>query len=146
MIEIAATESVDLANLLANVTTSKPLRWSIMEMWAVAADGATDVLALEQQAAESPTGLTMSQSQLEDLSRRLLQLIDGIIVGFDGDPPRRQDADLRTKAAVVIEIIDSTYWRVYTRFPSTLDRLRQEFASARVVVPEAPIRATHLNS
>lgn len=146
MIEISATENVRLVDLLAKASSGTVLRWSIMEMWAVAADAETDVVGLEQQAAESPTGLAMSQSQLEELAGRLRQVIDGIIVGFDGDPPHRRDVDLREKATVVVEAIDSTYWRVYTRHSSALDQLRQEFPSARAVVPEAPIDATHHNS
>lgn len=146
MIELPPTENVRLIDLLAILSTGKALRWSIMEMWAVAADPETDVVALEQQAATSPTGLTMSQNELETLSGQLLQLIDGIIVGFDGDPPHRRDDDLREKATVVIEAIDSTYWRVYARLPATLDQVRQGFPSARDVAPEPPIRATHQSS
>lgn len=43
------------------------LIWSILEFWGVARNDTVDVVALEQAAAESSTGLNMSAGQLREL-------------------------------------------------------------------------------
>lgn len=102
-----------------------------------------NVVALEQQVASSPTGLELTIAELWTLADRLAQIIDGIFVGYRGDPPKRSNADLRSSAEVVIEPIDSTLWRIYARNGVELDRLRRDFSGAREVVPEIPLPPIH---
>lgn len=145
MIEIWDGSNVHLSDLLDQVSATD-LEWSVMELWAVARDDDTDIVALEQQAAESPTGLAVSGEQLQDLAGRLTQLIDGIVAGHRGTPPVRSDADLRAAAEIVIEAIDATLWRVYARNPAVIDRLRHEYDDVRDVVPEIAIPPVHVQS
>jgi hypothetical protein len=145
IIEIRDGSTVHLSDLLDQVSATD-LDWSVMELWAVARDEDTDVVALERQAAESPTGLAVSGEQLQDLAGRLTQFIDGIVAGYRGTPPVRSDADLRTAAEIVIEAIDSTLWRVYARNPAVIDRLRHVYDDVRDVVPEIAIPPVHEQS
>jgi hypothetical protein len=80
MIEIWDGAAVRLSDMLDHVPTDD-LDWSVMELWAVAGDDDTDVVGLEQQAAESPTGLVRSGEELRGLAGRLTQVIDGILGG-----------------------------------------------------------------
>jgi hypothetical protein len=135
---------VELRDLLAALPTEKlALRWSIMELWAVTHDDRTDVAAIGARAAESSTGLEITGGDLLDLSHRLSQVIDAIVVAYDGSPPARSDNDLRASSAIVIEAIDSTLWRVYAKDASVTDRLSHAFADVREVSPEVPIPASH---
>jgi hypothetical protein len=145
MIEIWGAENVQLSDLLDHVPTGT-LNWSVMEMWAVARDDEIDILGLEQQAAESPTGLALSAERLRDVAGMLMQVIDGIVVGYRGSPPARSHADLRVTAEIVIEAIDSTVWRVYARDPSVIARLRRTYHDVRDVVPEIVIPPVHEQS
>jgi hypothetical protein len=106
MIEIWDSE-VRLDELLSAIPTTDELKWSITEFWGIAQDDHTDVVTLEQAIASSPTGLSFSAAQLRELSSRLLQLVDGIVVGYRCDPPARSDVDLRASSEVVIEAIDT---------------------------------------
>lgn len=146
MIEIWDGSTVELAQLLEAIPTTDELSWSVMEMWAVARDDETNVVALEEQAADSPTGLELSPIQLRELAGRLRQLNDGIVVGYRGDPPTRLDADLRTGSEVVIEAIDSTLWRVYARDPSVVNGLHRSYEDVRNVEPEVPLPPIHERS
>lgn len=143
MIEIWNAPCISLGDLLDRVSTTSDLNWSILELWAVSRDEAMNVVALEQQVATSPTGLELTISQLRALSDGLTQIIDGIFVGYRGDPPVRSLADLRSAAEVVIEPIDSTFWRIYARDGADLDRLRQDFSNVLDVVPETPLPPIH---
>jgi hypothetical protein len=78
MIEIWDGAAVRLSDMLDHVPTDD-LDCSVMELWAVAGDDDTDVVGLEQQAAESPTGFVRSGEELRGLAGRLTQVIDGIL-------------------------------------------------------------------
>jgi hypothetical protein len=146
MIEIWDGPTVHPGNLLDPIVRTGELHWSVMELWAVARDDDTDVIALERQAAKSATGLQVTADQLWELADRLAQLIDAIVVGYRGAPPVRSDTDLRESVEIVIEAIDSTLWRVYAQDPAVIDRLRREFDDVRDVMPEVPIPAAHEQS
>lgn len=142
-LEIRHEPTVHLRGLLELIQGETVLRWSILELWATAEDGTIDLVAIERLAAASPTGLMVDDSELRQIAGGLSQVIDGILVGFRGDPPLRFATDLRPCADVVIEAIDSTYWRVHARDDTALDRIRHAGWRVRELVPEPAIPATH---
>jgi hypothetical protein len=143
MIRIPAGSRVRLVDLVEQLTHVPNIRWSILEMWAVAREDDTDILSLEEEAASSPTGLAMSSDRIIEFARSLREFNDGIIVGYITQAPARSTADLRTAAEVVIEAFDSSYWRVYSRDGAMLDALRPRFADVTDVVPEPGIVPVH---
>ena len=146
MIEIWDGPDVRLCDLLDQVPALHELDWSIMEIWAVARDDDTDVVALEREAAASPVGLALSGERLRDLACRLSQVVDGIIAGYEGTPPVRSDADLCVSAEVVIETVDSTFWRIYARNTAVIDRMRRRYEDVRDIVPEMALPPVHEKS
>jgi hypothetical protein len=143
MIEIWDGPCVLLGDLLDAIPTTDEFSWSIMELWGVARDDGTDVVALERSALSSPTGLEVSGGQLRELASRLLQLNDGIVVGYRGAPPTRTDVDLRLSADVVIEAIDSTLWRIYARDSAIVDAVRRKYDDVCTVEPEIALPPAH---
>lgn len=146
MIEIPDGSDVHLAELLDHVAPTADLHWSVLELWAVAQDEHTDVIGLERQAANSETGLEVTEAELRELAGKLAQVIDGIVAGYHGAPPSRSDRDLRDTASIVIEAIDSTLWRVYAQDSAPLHRLRDRFNDVRDVIPEVAIPPLHERS
>lgn len=146
MIEIWDGPAVQLGDLLDAIRTTNELSWSIMEFWGVARDDQTDVVALEREAADSPAGLRLSAKQLREFAAQLLQLIDGIVVGYRNGPPTRSDPDLRASSEVVIEAIDSTLWRIFARESSVVDGLRCNYDDVRNVEPEVALPPVHEES
>ncbi|MCW3013026.1 MAG: hypothetical protein JWO02_118 [Solirubrobacterales bacterium] len=146
LIEIWDGPTVQLGDLLDAIPAIDVLGWSVMEFWGVARNDDTDVVALEQEAADSPTGLNLSANKLREFAAQLLQLVDGIIVGYREDPPTRADPDLRTSSEVVIEAIDSTLWRVYARDRTITDRLQSNCDDVRNVEPEVALPPVHEQS
>jgi hypothetical protein len=145
MIEIWDGPTVQLNDLLAQVPPAD-LDWAILEIWATGRDDAPEVVELDRRAAESPTGVALSDQALRQLAAEVLQVIDGIVVGYRGAPPVRSDADLRDVAEVVFEAIDSTLWRVYARDVAVLDRIRQRYHDVRDISPEVVIPPVHEES
>lgn len=145
MIEIWDGPTVQLNDLLAQVPPVD-LDWAILEIWATGRDEHTKVVELARRAAESSTGVALSDHALRQLAAEILQVIDGIVVGYRGVPPARSDADLRDVAEIVLEAIDSTLWRVYARDVAVLDRIRQIYHDVRDVSPEVVIPPAHEES
>jgi len=141
LIEIWDAEA-KLDDLVDLVVSPDNLRWSILEMWGVSDQDDVDILSIEQQIVESPTGLELSAEELRHMSRQLAQFIDGIVVGYRGAPPTRASPDLRTSSEVVIEAIDSTLWRIYTRDRDTFATSQLRYLDVRHV-PEVALPAVH---
>ncbi|MEA2221505.1 MAG: hypothetical protein QOJ35_4131 [Solirubrobacteraceae bacterium] len=137
---------VRLGDLLKAVAATDDLKWSIMEFWGVARDDSIDVVAIEDQAAGSPTGLELSVTQLRELASQMLQVVDGIVVGYRNDPPTRADADLRASGEVVIEAIDSTFWRIYADDRAIVDAVRDVYDDVRTIEPEIALPPVHAES
>jgi hypothetical protein len=143
MIEIRGGTAADLGGLLAGVRGADELRWSVMEFWGVGHDEHFDLSLMERKAAGSPTGAELTPAELRAFAARLFQLIDGIVVGYRGDGPTRSDADLRTSCAVVIEVVDSSFWRVWAKDRATIGTLGECYKDVRVVDPEVVLRPEH---
>jgi hypothetical protein len=84
---------------------------------AFALDGSDlDVLAVERQVAQSPSGLRITFAELVELASGLQQVIDGLFVAAsDAAPlPTRTDPDLviLEQADVVLAAFDSSFWLI----------------------------------
>ncbi len=143
MIEIREGPAVRLADLLELIPNVDDLKWTIMEMWAVALSDDVDVVALERQASESSVGLQLPATQLRAFAGQLRQFIDGIVIAYQGPPPTRLEPDLRVKSYVVLEAFDGALWRVFARESSTTDRLRAAYTDVHTVDPEVPVPPRH---
>lgn len=143
MIYISDSPSPHLADLLDLIEVAEKLRWTIMDMWAIGRDDDFDVLALEREAASSASGLSMTYVELRAFADRLLQMIDGVVVGYREHPPDRLDADLRSTAEIVLEAVDSSGWRIYARDHAVVDRFRRQYGDVREITPEIAIAPAH---
>jgi hypothetical protein len=78
------------------------LRWGILDLADVIADESTDldVLDLERQVLDSPTGRGLSFAELSDFAASTVQVIDGLFVACvdDAQLPRRSDDDVALRA------------------------------------------------
>lgn len=80
---------------------------------------------------------------LLDLDAHLLQLIDGVVAGFTGDPPSSDADDLRPFATIVIDVFDSTHWTIYAEDPTLLTPVAHAHPTAQPLEPEVPMPAWH---
>ena len=95
------------------------LTWAILELEAIGelSDG-TNILDLERQIAESPTGIVLDWDALVALAGDFSQVINAVVVGCRtvGSIPRlAPEVDLAASGEIVVEAIDSSLWRVTAR-------------------------------
>lgn len=82
-------------------------RWRLLEIWAVARpESGVNLLELEREAQEAPTGIAMSATELVRLADRLEQVIDCELRGFSLELPDDADA----VASIRVTATDSTLW------------------------------------
>jgi hypothetical protein len=93
------------ADLSAWLLVDRALRWTAFDLWVLPREEGCDATSYTAQL-ESADGLTLGSETFATLAREVLQLIDGVIVGWDSQPPRRDSVDVRPVATVALEAID----------------------------------------
>lgn len=114
-------------------------QWHLLHLWAVGTlDNNRSMLDFESEISASESGLQFSWEELKELAKRFEQVIDGVFVGDEQPRPvRRQkrDLDLYREHDFVIEVFDSSYWRVVSRRPDALKHLEMAYKDIRYCPP-----------
>lgn len=121
------------------------LQWTAFDLWVLARDESCDASAYTAQL-NGAAGLTMNSDAFARLAPKVLQLIDGVIVGWDARGPYRGSIDVRSVATVAFEAIDGARWRVYARDDRRLTALLERFPGALKLDPHTPMPAVHGDS
>lgn len=130
-------ELIYLLNLIAQ--DQQQLVWSILDLEAmgdISAIWERGVLDLEENIRNLPQGLILSWQMLILLVEKFDQVINIIIVGcqeITKIPSLKPNSDLDTPCEIVLELIDSSVWRIYAKNPKLLQHLQQEFSSIREI-------------
>jgi hypothetical protein len=132
---ILSVALIDILNLVEPIGAG--LTWSILDLEATGdlGDG-KNILDLEQEIRDSATGLVVTWKEIVHLSKKVSQIINATIVGStDGDslPKLSDGSSLYTTSEVLLEMIDSSVWRIYVRDKEVLQRLRTAFPHAVTV-------------
>ncbi|MEI6428849.1 MAG: hypothetical protein WCO45_10780 [Pseudanabaena sp. ELA607] len=130
-------ELIDLLNLIAQ--DKQQLVWSILDLEAIG-DISTiwerGILDLEENIKYLPQGLILSLQMLVLLVRKFDQVINTVIVGcqeVSKIPALEPNLDLDEPCEIVLELIDSSVWRIYSKDKKLLQHLRHEFSNVRQV-------------
>lgn len=128
---------VDLIDIL-NVIEAEgaTLTWTLFDLEATGdlGDG-NNILDLEQEVRESPTGLCLNWNDLVSLARRLSQVINALLSSSSAPIAAAAVSDLYAHSEIVLEAIDSSLWRVYARSDAIIERLKQAFNADEVTTP-----------
>lgn len=130
---------VDLPDILAVLEPGgQHLTWSILDLEATGdvSRFGTTIRDLEQWVANAPNGLVMDWKGLNELTGELDQIIDGTIVGCRNADALTQinlQSDLPSTCDIVIESIDSSLWKIFSRDDGVLQKLKSAFREVKVV-------------
>ncbi|MDP9371533.1 MAG: hypothetical protein M3Q65_03565 [Chloroflexota bacterium] len=126
--------ALDLLDLLPLVAPEgRQLVWAILEL---EGEGVLPNDRYRQETEDSPTGAVVSWDELIAIARAVKQVLWGVFVGCTAAsviPRLHPDTDLYSQSEIVIEAIDSTYWRVYARDDRVLQRLGAAFREVKMV-------------
>ena len=134
---ILAVDLPDLLDLLK--PEGATLTWAILDLEATGDLGSgRGILDLEQKISRSPTGLAMTWDDLRSLAQAFHQVINATVVACQNlaSVPTlvRGDSDsLYNSCEIVLEAIDSSLWRVYSKRPEVIRRLQASFRDVEVI-------------
>ena len=107
------------------------LQWRILALGEVIHQERWDLnMPLIERLAGSEDGVELSFSELEEFAARVSQVIDGLFVGAQVNPPRVTDTDdaVLSRADMLVAAVDSSYWLIAAP-EDVLVRVEQSFSS-----------------
>jgi hypothetical protein len=134
------TSRVELIDILKLIEKdNQQLIWLILDLQAVG-DISTiwerGIVDLEETIKHLPHGFILSWQMLTNLAQKFDDLIDIVIVGcheVDRIPTLCLDADIYRSSEIVLELIDSSVWQIYTKDERLLQNLDRKFNQERIV-------------
>lgn len=104
------------------------LHWRLLSLWAVGElPGERSILAYEQLAESSEYGLELSWPELTLMADNVSQIIDSVFVAFRAPVEPGLLSRREKDAVLVIEAIDSTFWRVSSQSIENINQIEQCF-------------------
>ena len=132
--------AVDLLQLLDLLKEEgSKLTWAILDLEATGDLGnGRRILDMEQEIRSSASGLVMTWDALRSLARAFDQVLNATIVGCQdlASAPRFLPGDsgsLYNSCEIVLEAIDSSLWRIYSKSPEVIRRLQASFRDVEVI-------------
>ncbi|MBS0586322.1 MAG: hypothetical protein JSR76_08550 [Verrucomicrobia bacterium] len=133
--------SVELPDILREITDGNSLCWSILYLYATGDLGKNQSIpALEEQIKNSERGLFISWNELNSLTRKFWDLMDITIVGCKDKSllgRYANDVKMRETCDIVIEMIDSGYWEVFSKNEALINRLAKQYKEVEFLVSES---------
>jgi len=133
--------SVELKHILGLLTPEgRKLLWAILDLYATGDLGeGKSMLEFEQKIRESPEGISISWDELVSLSSVFFQVIDMVIAGYE-DPnyhpklsPEHPIGEIYKSCEIVIELIDSSLWRVHVKRDEMIPKFQAAFSDVEIL-------------
>ncbi len=132
--------AVELPDILEEISNGNQLEWSILYLQTTGDLGkGKSVPEFEQQIIDSEKGLFITWKELDDLSQKFWDLMDISLIGCkDKNLLRRyeNDQEMYETCDIVIEMIDSGYWEVFSKDENLINRLASKFKDVEFLKPD----------
>lgn len=127
--------SVKLFNILDLIKNGASFNWDILvsDIMPLPEEGEF-FIDLENQVKENEKGLIVSWDQLKELSQKIHQEIDLTIIGCKDEKflhRYENDKDMYEACDIVIEMIDSGYWEIFSKDKELIDKLSAKFKEVK---------------
>ena len=123
--------SVNLSDVLEAVPHGNIFHWSILFLYASGHLGeGKSIPAFEKQIYDSEKGFFIDWNDLNMLSKKFYQIIDITLIGCKNkNLLHRYDTDqkMHETCDIVIEMIDSNYWEVFSKDEELINCLTHKF-------------------
>lgn len=135
--------SVKLSDILNIIPYEDSLNWAILFsdlilVSDISLEEGKSIIAKETQINKSPNGVSFSWEELQTLSKKIHQEIDLIIVGCRNKEflhKYQNDQEMYESCDIVIQMIDSSYWEVFSKDDNLIARLAQKFKEVEFLEP-----------
>ena len=129
--------SVELPEILEQINDGDSFFWSVLYLYATGDLGEKQSIPfLEQQIKKSERGLLLSWNQLNDLANKFWDLIDITIIGCKDQlmlKKYQDDQQMHEKCDIVIEMIDSGCWEIFSKDLAWIDQLGKKYKKVEFI-------------
>jgi hypothetical protein len=123
--------SVDLSDILEEIQNGDSFFWSILDLDASGHLGeGKSIPVFCKQIIESEKGLFIQWDELTSLAKKFFEIVDITIIGCkDKNLLHRykDNQEMYETCDIVIELISSSFWQVFSKDKQLIDRLASKF-------------------
>ena len=130
---------VELSDIFEEIQDGKEFNWSILYIDAIGHLKGRSISDFEDEIIESDRGLFITWDELNQLSKKLREIYGIIVLGDANKKSLRryqEDQEMYETCDVVIEIVDSAFWQVFSKDASLIDRLSKKFKEIEFLEPD----------
>jgi hypothetical protein len=131
--------SVNLLDILDEIHDGNSLNWAILCADLMFIPNNECNLITEEKINNSKNGFFISWLDLNHFSKKIYQEIDLTLIGSkDTNKLHRytDDIDMYENCDLVIEMIDSSYWEVFSHDQKLINRLAKKFNDTKLLNPD----------
>lgn len=132
--------SVELPDILEEIPNGNLFHWSILCLEAMGhLEEGKSIPVFEKQIGDSEKGLFIDWNDLNTLSKKFYQIIDITLIGCkDKNLLRRykNDQEMYETCDMIIEMIDSSYWEIFSKDDQLINRLSKKFKDTEFLSPD----------
>lgn len=123
--------TVELPDVLMEVRDGDSFHWAILFLDSMGDLGeGKSIPVFENMINNSQEGLLINWEDLNVLSKKFYQIFDLILIGCRNKDlilRYQNDQEMHNTCDIVIEMIDSSYWEVFAKDLSFIERLEKKF-------------------
>jgi hypothetical protein len=132
-----STVTVELTDIFHEILDGDALNWSILYFYGTGhLKNGTSIPAFEEETNRSEKGLLINWKDLNLLAINLWDIFDSLIIGC-----RKQemisrytnDQEMYESCDIVIEMVDSSYWEVFSKDEDLINRLAAKFKEVKLL-------------
>ena len=131
---------VELPDILKEIHNGSSLHWSILYLCASGHLGeGKSIPEFEKQIYDSEKGFFIKWEDLNSLSNKFYEVIDIIIIGCTSKElllRYENDQEMYETCDLVIEMVDSSYWEVFSKDEELINRLASKFKEIEFLEPD----------
>ncbi len=132
--------SVELPDILEEIPNGNLLHWSILCLEAMGHLGeGKSIVVFEKQINHSEKGLFIDWNDLNILAKKFYQVIDITLIGCEDKNLLRRyenDQEMYETCDIVIEMIDSGRWEVFSKNEQLISKLASKFKETKFLEPD----------
>lgn len=138
--DLKEDKCISLSELLEDIPSGDQLNWALLWFDVTPKEkGGRKLTELQKKVQESNKGLLFTYKSLIELSSKIFQEIEVLIIGCKNkDNIRRykDDQEMYETCDIVIEMIDGGFWEVFSKNINWIDQLAEKYKKVELLASD----------
>lgn len=132
--KVDQNKRVHLSDILNEIPKGDSFKWSILNLEGMGKVEEITIQDLEKEVDDSPKGLFLKWESLKELTTKLPQIIDMVLIGAQDESNLKHypdDQEMYETCDIVIVMFDSSYWEVFAKNESLIQSFASKFKGVK---------------